>query len=87
MQDNAVESISGCSYENICDEGMEISVGGKKRLLPVDTVVICAGACLSRRRANTFLAIRPCSRARVMFRDTPYFFFQVRSPCAIWRRD
>jgi 2,4-dienoyl-CoA reductase (NADPH2) len=43
MQDNAVESISGCSYENICDEGMEISVGGKKRLLPVDTVVICAG--------------------------------------------
>ena len=44
LQDNAVESISGCSYENICDEGMEISVGGKKRLLPVDTVVICAGA-------------------------------------------
>jgi 2,4-dienoyl-CoA reductase (NADPH2) len=43
LQDNSVESISGCSYERICDEGIEISVGGKKRLLAVDTVVICAG--------------------------------------------
>lgn len=43
LKDNAVESINGCSYERICDEGMEISVGGKKRLLAVDTVVICAG--------------------------------------------
>jgi hypothetical protein len=87
MQDNAVESISGCSYENICDEGMEISVGGKKRLLPVDTVVICAGACLSPRHAKPFLAMRRCSRSRVMFRDTPYFFSQVKNLCAIWRRD
>jgi 2,4-dienoyl-CoA reductase (NADPH2) len=59
MQDNAVESISGCSYENICDEGMEISVGGKKRLLPVDTVVICAGACPSPRHAKPFDAAVP----------------------------
>ena len=56
MQDNAVESISGCSYERICDAGMEISVGGKKRLLPVDTVVICAGKCIA--------AAMLCARAR-----------------------
>jgi 2,4-dienoyl-CoA reductase (NADPH2) len=80
MQDNAVESISGCSYENICDEGMEISVGGKKRLLPVDTIVICAGGRLSPRYAKTFLAMRRCSRAHVMFRDTPYLFFSGQEP-------
>ena len=42
-----MESISGCSYDRICDEGIEISVGGKKRLLAVDTVVICAGSISS----------------------------------------
>lgn len=48
VQDNAVESISGCSYDRICDEGLEISVAGKKRMLAVDTVVICAGRISSR---------------------------------------
>jgi 2,4-dienoyl-CoA reductase (NADPH2) len=35
--------LSGVSYERIDDAGLHISVDGKTELLPVDTVILCAG--------------------------------------------
>ena len=39
----SVQTISNCSYHKVDDAGLHFSVGGEMRLLPVDTVVICAG--------------------------------------------
>ncbi|MGQ0501423.1 MAG: oxidoreductase [Panacagrimonas sp.] len=38
-----VKQIVGANYERIDDQGLHYSVDGQTRLLPVDTVVICAG--------------------------------------------
>jgi 2,4-dienoyl-CoA reductase (NADPH2) len=38
-----VKQISGVTYEKIDAAGLHIEVGGEKRLLPADTIVICAG--------------------------------------------
>ncbi|GHB16790.1 NADPH-dependent 2,4-dienoyl-CoA reductase [Salinicola rhizosphaerae] len=38
-----VETIVGCTYESVDDEGLHIRIGGEARLLAVDTVVVCAG--------------------------------------------
>jgi 2,4-dienoyl-CoA reductase (NADPH2) len=40
---HGVESLSGVSYQRFDDEGLHIMVEGKERVLPVDTVVVCAG--------------------------------------------
>lgn len=38
-----VEMIAGAAYERIDDEGLHITVGGEARIIPCDSVVICAG--------------------------------------------
>ncbi|WP_285733194.1 NADPH-dependent 2,4-dienoyl-CoA reductase [Nocardiopsis sp. ATB16-24] len=38
-----VETVAGASYDRIDDEGLHLSVDGVKRVLDVDTVVVCAG--------------------------------------------
>ncbi|WP_432005531.1 FAD-dependent oxidoreductase [Streptomyces parvus] len=38
-----VEMIAGASYDLIDDEGLHLTVDGERRVLPVDTVVLCAG--------------------------------------------
>jgi 2,4-dienoyl-CoA reductase (NADPH2) len=38
-----VRVVSGCTYHKIDDAGLHYSVDGEMRLLPVDTVVMCAG--------------------------------------------
>lgn len=38
-----VQMISGVTYNKIDDDGLHISVGDESRVLPVDTIVICAG--------------------------------------------
>jgi len=38
-----VRMLGGVSYERIDDAGLHISVDGKPQLLPVDTVILCAG--------------------------------------------
>ena len=35
--------LSGCSYERIDDSGLHLTTGGQRRVLNVDTIVICAG--------------------------------------------
>lgn len=43
LKNKQVEMISGAEYEQIDDDGLHIRVGGEKRILDVDSVVICAG--------------------------------------------
>jgi len=38
-----VKMLAGVSYERIDDAGLHITVDGKPQLLPVDTVILCAG--------------------------------------------
>ncbi len=43
LQHKKVEMLDGVHYEKIDDQGIHLEVHGKKRLLAVDHVVICAG--------------------------------------------
>jgi 2,4-dienoyl-CoA reductase (NADPH2) len=43
LKQSAVQQVSGASYDLIDDAGLHITVGGEKRVLDVDHVVICAG--------------------------------------------
>jgi 2,4-dienoyl-CoA reductase (NADPH2) len=38
-----VKMLAGVSYERIDDAGLHVTVDGKPQLLPVDTVILCAG--------------------------------------------
>lgn len=40
---NGVQMLAGVQYERIDDAGLHIIVGGERRLLEVDNVVVCAG--------------------------------------------
>jgi 2,4-dienoyl-CoA reductase (NADPH2) len=43
LKKRGVTMLSGVEYVKIDDAGLHIRVGGESQLLPVDTVVICAG--------------------------------------------
>jgi 2,4-dienoyl-CoA reductase (NADPH2) len=43
MKKQQVQELSGCKYVEVNDEGLVIQRAGKQSLLPVDTVIICAG--------------------------------------------
>ncbi|MFH9264731.1 FAD-dependent oxidoreductase [Streptomyces sp. NPDC017546] len=43
LRHRGVEMIAGASYDLIDDEGLHLTVEGERRVLPVDTVVLCAG--------------------------------------------
>lgn len=43
LRHRGVTTIAGASYDRIDDEGLHLTVDGERRVLPVDTVVVCAG--------------------------------------------
>ncbi|MGW6289516.1 oxidoreductase [Streptomyces sp. NPDC055107] len=43
LRHRGVEMIAGASYDLIDGEGLHLTVDGERRVLPVDTVVLCAG--------------------------------------------
>jgi 2,4-dienoyl-CoA reductase (NADPH2) len=43
LKTRGVRMINGATYEKIDDRGLHIQHRGRQELLPVDTVVICAG--------------------------------------------
>ncbi|WP_406143800.1 FAD-dependent oxidoreductase [Streptomyces sp. NBC_01012] len=43
LRHRGVTMIAGASYDLIDDEGLHLTVDGEQHLLPVDTVVLCAG--------------------------------------------
>lgn len=48
LKNYGVEMLAGVEYGSMTPDGFEISVKGKKRVLPVDQVVICAGQTSNR---------------------------------------
>ncbi|MER7521155.1 NADPH-dependent 2,4-dienoyl-CoA reductase [Streptomyces sp. NPDC126499] len=43
LKHRGVTMVAGASYERIDDEGLHLTVGGERQVLPVDTVVLCTG--------------------------------------------
>ncbi|MCX5107831.1 NADPH-dependent 2,4-dienoyl-CoA reductase [Streptomyces sp. NBC_00378] len=43
LRHRGVTTIAGAAYDRIDDEGLHLTVGGEQHLLPVDTIVLCAG--------------------------------------------
>lgn len=43
LQRNGVATVAGVSYDRIDDDGLHITVGGEARVIPADTIVLCAG--------------------------------------------
>ncbi|WP_329587237.1 NADPH-dependent 2,4-dienoyl-CoA reductase [Streptomyces sp. NBC_01005] len=43
LRHRGVTTIAGASYDRIDDEGLHLTVDGEQHLLPVDTIVLCAG--------------------------------------------
>ncbi|MFJ7496727.1 FAD-dependent oxidoreductase [Streptomyces sp. NPDC097727] len=43
LRHRGVTMIPGAAYDRIDDDGLHLTVDGEQRLLPVDTVVLCAG--------------------------------------------
>ncbi|WP_431964087.1 FAD-dependent oxidoreductase [Actinacidiphila sp. bgisy160] len=43
LKHRGVTMVAGAVYERIDDEGLHITVDGERRIVPVDTVVLCAG--------------------------------------------
>ncbi|MEU3435910.1 NADPH-dependent 2,4-dienoyl-CoA reductase [Streptomyces sp. NPDC006863] len=43
LRHRGVEMVAGASYDRIDDEGLHLTVDGERRVLAVDTVVLCAG--------------------------------------------
>ncbi|WP_368737508.1 oxidoreductase [Oceanospirillum sediminis] len=43
LQKRNVKMLSGCEYQKVDDHGLHLTVNGEAQLLPVDTVIICAG--------------------------------------------
>ncbi|GGV74434.1 NADPH-dependent 2,4-dienoyl-CoA reductase [Streptomyces gelaticus] len=43
LRHRGVTTIAGAAYDRIDDEGLHLTVGGEQHVLPVDTIVVCAG--------------------------------------------
>jgi 2,4-dienoyl-CoA reductase (NADPH2) len=56
LKQKQVEMIKDCQYELIDDAGLHITVAGKKRLLAVDHIILCAGQESNRTLADELVA-------------------------------
>ena len=56
LRRRGVKTLTGCTYERVDDAGFHLTVNGEPKLLPVDTVVVCAGQEVNRALADELLA-------------------------------
>jgi len=52
LRRRGVKTVAGCTYERVDDAGLHLTVNGEPKLLPVDTVVVCAGQEVNRTLAD-----------------------------------
>ncbi len=43
LKQSKVTMVSGATYDRIDDEGLHVTVDGEPRVIPADTIVVCAG--------------------------------------------
>ncbi|MFC7975791.1 FAD-dependent oxidoreductase [Streptomyces cinereoruber] len=43
LKHRGVAMVAGVTYDRIDDEGLHVTIGGESQVLPVDTIVLCAG--------------------------------------------
>jgi len=56
LRRRGVRTLTGCTYERVDDAGFHVTINGEPKLLPVDTVVVCAGQEVNRKLADELLA-------------------------------
>ncbi|GAA2931463.1 NADPH-dependent 2,4-dienoyl-CoA reductase [Streptomyces enissocaesilis] len=56
LKHRGVTMVAGAAYDRIDDEGLHVTVDGERRLIPVDTVVLCTGQEPRRELYDTLLA-------------------------------
>ena len=56
LRRRGVKTMTGCTYERVDDEGFHITVNGQPMLLPVDTVIVCAGQQVNRTLADELIS-------------------------------
>ncbi|GAB2524119.1 NADPH-dependent 2,4-dienoyl-CoA reductase [Nocardiopsis aegyptia] len=56
LRHRGVEMVAGADYDRIDDEGLHLTVDGDKRVLDVDTIVVCAGQDSRRDLADALTA-------------------------------
>ncbi|MFJ7198590.1 MULTISPECIES: FAD-dependent oxidoreductase [unclassified Streptomyces] len=56
LRHRGVTTIAGAAYDRIDDEGLHLTVDGERNVLPVDTIVVCAGQEPSRDLYEELLA-------------------------------
>jgi len=56
LKNRAVEMFNGVTYRRIDDAGLHITVGDQDRVIPADTVVVCAGQEPQRELQNDLIA-------------------------------
>lgn len=56
LRHRGVTTIAGAAYDRIDDEGLHLTVDGERHVLPVDTIVVCAGQEPSRDLYEELLA-------------------------------
>ena len=52
----SVQMVPGATYDRIDSEGLHITVDGEPRIVPADTIVLCAGQVPERRLADALAA-------------------------------
>ena len=56
LRRRGVKTMIGCTYEWVDDDGFHITFNGQPMLLPVDTVIVCAGQEVNRTLADELIA-------------------------------
>jgi 2,4-dienoyl-CoA reductase (NADPH2) len=51
-----VAQLTGVTYRKIDDAGLHVTLGGEDKILPVDTIVVCAGQESERSLADQLVA-------------------------------
>ena len=60
LKNRGVQMLAGVSYRRIDDQGLHISVDGEQQLLPVKSVILCAGQLPERSLAHGLQRVHGC---------------------------
>jgi len=61
-----VEFLGGVTYRRIASEGLVIEVDGQERVIPADTIIVCAGQEAERSLYDALICLQPAARIHVV---------------------
>jgi 2,4-dienoyl-CoA reductase (NADPH2) len=66
LQRAGVEFLGGVTYRRIASEGLVIEVDGQERVIPADTIIVCAGQEAERSLYDALIRMQPAARIHVI---------------------